>query len=128
MTIFTKIIKGELPSHRIYEDENFFAFLDISPIQPGHTLVIPKKEVDDVFDLDEETYTGLMKVVKKLSFGVKKATGAVRVGLLVIGLEVPHAHVHLVPINSLGDMSLANKRKASDDELSKMAEKIRKEI
>lgn len=128
MTLFSKIIKGEIPCHKIYEDDNYFAFLDINPIQDGHTLVIPKKETDDVFDLDDETYTGLMKVVKKLSFAVKKSMGSKRVGLLVMGLEVPHAHIHLVPINELGDMSLKNKKKVANDELAKIADRIRDEL
>lgn len=128
MTIFSKIIKGEVPCHKIYEDEKYFAFLDINPIQQGHTLVIPKEEIDDVFDLDDDTYTGLMNVVKKISFAVKKASGSVRVGLMVMGLEVPHAHVHLIPINNMGDMKLSNAKKASNEELKEIAEKIRKHL
>lgn len=125
MTIFSKIINGELPGHKIYEDDNYCAFLDIRPVKPGHTLVVPKKEVDDVFDLDEETYTGLMRVCKKISFALKKATEAVRIGVTVIGLEVPHAHIHLIPINAIKDMRFENAKAATNDELKKIAEKIK---
>ncbi len=125
MTIFSKIIKGEIPCHKIYEDDKYFSFLDINPVQKGHTLVIPKIEVNDVFDLDDETYTGLMKVAKKLSFAIKKATNCNRIGVIVMGLEVPHAHIHLIPINKMSDMRIENAKRASDDDLKPMAEKIR---
>jgi histidine triad (HIT) family protein len=125
MTVFSKIIKGELPGHKVYEDDNYCAFLDINPVKPGHTLVVPKKEVDDVFDLSEDDYLGLMKVVKLIEPAVKKASGAKRVGLSVVGLEVPHAHIHLIPINTMGDYSFSNAKKSSNEALEKMAEKIK---
>lgn len=128
MTIFSKIINGELPGHKIYEDDRCCAFLDINPVQTGHTLVVPKKEVDDLFDLDENTYIELMKVCKKLSFAIKKTTKATRIGVTVIGLEVPHAHVHLIPINSMGDMKFEHAKKASNEELKSIAEKIKSNL
>ncbi len=128
MTIFTKIIEGEIPSHKIYEDDKYYSFLDINPIQPGHTLVIPKIEVNDVFDLDDETYKGLWLTCKKIAPAIKKATGATRIGVKVVGLEVPHAHIHLIPINSLLDIEHKNAKKGSQEQLAGMAEKIRKEL
>jgi histidine triad (HIT) family protein len=128
MTIFSKIIKGEIPSHKIYEDDKYFSFLDINPIQPGHTLVIPKKEVDDVFDLDDETYKGLWLTCKKIAPAIKKATNAQRIGVKIVGLEVPHAHIHLIPINSLLDIEHKNAKKGKEEELKQIAEKIREEL
>ncbi|MEM9686483.1 MAG: HIT family protein, partial [Bacteroidota bacterium] len=103
-SIFTKIVNGELPSYKIAEDEHFFAFLDINPNAKGHTLCIPKKEVDKLFDLDEATYQGLMTFSRKIAKAMEKVIPCNRVGMAVAGLEVPHAHVHLIPINSMGDM------------------------
>ncbi len=104
-SIFSKIISGEIPSFKIYEDENFLAFLDINPNTIGHTLCIPKKEVDQIFDLDDKTLSELIIFSKKIANAIKKAVVCERVGMSVIGLEVPHVHVHLIPINNMNDMS-----------------------
>ncbi|MBL6677531.1 MAG: HIT family protein [Bacteroidetes bacterium] len=124
-SIFTKIIQGKIPSYKIYEDETYYAFLDINPNALGHTLCIPKKEVDELFDLDDETYKGLMIFSKKIARALKKALDCKRIGLSVIGLEVPHVHVHLIPINKMDDMSFNSKIKLSDDELNDIMEKIK---
>jgi histidine triad (HIT) family protein len=124
-SIFTKIILGEIPSYKIYEDENYYAFLDINPNALGHTLCIPKKEVDKLFDLDDETYKGLMIFSKKIAVALKKAVDCQRIGISVIGLEVPHVHVHLIPINKMEDMSFNSKIKLSDDEFVDIMEKIK---
>lgn len=125
-SIFTRIINREIPAQIVAEDENFIAFLDIMPLTLGHTLIIPKKEVDYLFDLDDLTYSGLQLFAKKVAGAVKKATGCKRVGVAVIGLEVPHAHIHLVPMNAMRDMNFSNpKLKPTPDELSAMAGKIR---
>ncbi len=106
-SVFTKIIKGEIPSYKVAENEHFFAFLDIHPNAPGHTLVIPKKQVDKLFDLDEKTYQELFCFAKKVAAGIEKAVPCKRVGLSVVGLEVPHAHVHLIPLNSMDDINFS---------------------
>ena len=111
MTIFTKIIKGEIPSYKVAEDDRYYAFLDINPLQKGHTLVIPKlaePEEDYIFDLDDETLAGLMVFAKQVARGLKEATGCKRVGVAVLGMEVNHVHVHLVPMNSEKDMLFSN--------------------
>ncbi len=124
-TIFTKIVKGEIPSYKIHENEKFFAFLDINPLTKGHTLVIPKKEVDYLFDLDDETLSEMTVYAKKIAVAIKKAVACNRVGLMVIGLEVPHAHIHLIPIQHEGDMNLANKRvKLTATEFEALAKEI----
>lgn len=128
-SIFTKIIQGEIPSFKIAEDENYFAFLDINPLHSGHTLVIPKKEVDYLFDLDEETYSGLWKFANKVASGIDRAINCERVGVAVIGLEVPHAHIHLVPINGVHDIDFSKpKVQLSKEEFQKIAEKIAAEV
>lgn len=104
-SIFTKIIQGEIPSHKIAEDENCYAFLDIHPLAKGHTLVVPKKEVDYIFDLDEETLSQLMAFSKKVASKIENVITCERIGISVVGLEVPHAHIHLIPINSVSDMN-----------------------
>lgn len=124
-SIFTKIIQGKIPSYKIYEDENYYAFLDINPNALGHTLCIPKKEIDELFDLDDETYKGLMIFSKKIARALKKALDCKRIGLSVIGLEVPHVHVHLIPINKMDDMSFNSKIKLSDDEFNDITKKIK---
>ena len=124
-SIFTKIIKGEIPSYKVYEDENYYAFLDINPNAVGHTLCIPKIEVDKIFDLDDETYNGLMIFSKKIAKALKKAVDCKRVGISVIGLEVPHVHVHLIPINKMDDMSFNSKIKLSNYEFVNIMEKIK---
>lgn len=125
-TIFTKIAKGEIPSYKIAEDENYYAFLDISPLKEGHTLVIPKNtENDYIFDLDDETYDGLMAFAKRVAKAIKKAIPCKRVGVAVLGMEVPHTHIHLVPLESEGDM-LFNKEKLklSDERMKEIAKAI----
>lgn len=124
-SIFTKIINGEIPCHKVAEDDKYIAFLDISPLTKGHTLVIPKKEVDYILDLDNETYLGLMEFTKKIGIAVKKAIPCKRVSIMVIGLEVPHAHVHVIPINTMSDCNFANpKLKLSKEEFEAIAKKI----
>lgn len=128
-SIFTKIIKREIPGYIVAEDEKYIAFLDITPLVPGHTLVVPKKEVDYIFDLDDETLAGLNVFAKKVAHGIRKAISCKRIGVAVIGLEVPHTHVHLVPMNSMGDINFTkSKLKPSSEELASVAEKIRKGI
>lgn len=104
-SIFSRIVAGEIPCYKVAEDERFFAFLDISPVAKGHTLVIPKQEVDYIFDLDDETYNGLMAFARKVARALEGAVECKRVGVAVMGLEVPHAHVHLIPITTEGDMN-----------------------
>lgn len=124
-TIFTKIVKGEIPSYKIFEDERFYAFLDINPMAKGHTLVIPKKEVDYLFDIDDEMLKEMIVLSKKIAKAIEKAIECNRVGVMVVGLEVPHAHIHLIPIQSEGDMNLSNKRvELSKEEFEKMANDI----
>lgn len=103
-SIFTKIVNGEIPCHKIYETDNVLAFLDINPVNPGHTLVIPKQEVDDLFDLDKAVYAELMEVVRKVAKAVQKAKNPLRVGLMVLGFDVAHAHVHVIPLQQSGDL------------------------
>ncbi len=124
-TIFTKIIAGEIPAHKILEDERFLAFLDLRPVNPGHTLVIPKKEVDYIFDMEDELLRGLMIFAKKVARAIGKAFPCKKVGVMVAGIEVPHAHVHLIPINSVGDLSFAKAKTATQEELVSAAQKIR---
>jgi len=124
-SLFTKIINEEIPCHKIMEDESYLAFLDIRPINPGHTLVITKKEIDYIFDLDDELLSGLITFAKKAAKKIRNSVECRRVGIMVAGLEVPHAHVHLVPIVSVFDLNFARAQAASNDELAKMAEKIR---
>ena len=128
-SLFTKIVKGEIPSYKIAEDDNYLAFLDINPLAEGHTLVIPKKEVDYIFDLDQETYKGLFAFAQKVAKAMDKAIDCKRVGITVIGLEVAHAHVHLIPINTLYDMDFKQpKLKFTDEEFQAIAERIRKYV
>jgi histidine triad (HIT) family protein len=124
-SIFTKIIKGEIPCYKVAENENFFAFLDINPLTKGHTLVIPKKEVDYIFDLDKGTYTGLMDFSREVAIALKKVIPCNRISVQVIGLEVPHVHVHLIPIKSMSDCNFANpKLKLSREEFEEISKKI----
>src|SRR5687768_12151427 len=128
-TLFTKIINGEIPCTKIAEDENYFAFLDISPLERGHTLVITKKETDYIFDLDDETLSGLMRFSKKVAKAIDKATNCERVGVAVVGLEVPHAHVHLIPIHSVSDIDFSRpKLKLEKEEMEAIAAKIREQL
>ena len=128
-TIFTKIVKGEIPSYKIAETENCFAFLDISPIAKGHTLVIPKKQIDYIFDLDNELLSELMTFAKVVAKALEKVVPSKKIGISVIGLEVPHAHVHLVPMNELHDMDFKKERlKISDEEYRRLAKEIAENI
>lgn len=128
-TIFSRIISGEIPCHKIAETEEFIAFLDIMPLAMGHTLVIPKKEVDYIFSLDDKTLAGLMLFAKQIAPAIEKAVPCLRIGVAVIGLEVPHAHVHLVPLNTVDDINFTRtKLKPSQDELAAVAAKIRSNI
>lgn len=127
-TLFSKIISGEIPSHKVAETDDFLAFLDINPNAKGHTLCIPKKEVNKIFDLDDKTYLDLMAFSKKVAHGLESTIDCKRVGMAVIGLEVPHVHVHLVPINTMDDMRFQKKDSYSDDELKSIAESIRENL
>ncbi len=125
-SVFTKIIGGEIPCHKIAETEEFFAFLDINPLSKGHTLVIPKKEVDYIFNLDDKLYNGLWAFAKKISSGLEKSVDCERIGIAVIGLEVPHVHIHLVPIKNVSDINFSKpKLKFTDQELALTAKQIR---
>ena len=125
-SIFTRIIKGEIPAHVIAEDDRFFAFLDIRPLNEGHTLVIPKQEVDYFFDLEEDLLSGIMPFAAKVAKAIKQVVPCQRIGVSVVGLEVPHAHVHLIPIDEVSDMSFARTPKSmSQDDLARLAEQIR---
>ncbi len=108
-SIFTKIINGEIPCYKIAEDENYLAFLDVNPNAIGHTLCIPKQEINKIFDLDESAYMGLMQFSRKIAIALEKAVPCKRIGMAVIGLEVPHAHVHLIPLNEMDEMRFQNK-------------------
>lgn len=123
-SIFTKIVKGEIPSYKIAENELFYAFLDINPNTAGHTLVIPKREENKIFDLGKEEYLGLMDFSYRIAKALEKAIPCERIGMSVIGLEVPHVHVHLIPINTMADMQFIKKEKLSNDEFVALAAKI----
>jgi histidine triad (HIT) family protein len=123
-SIFTKIINGEISCYKVAEDSNYFAFLDIRPMALGHTLVIPKKEVDYLFDLDEDTYIGLQLFAKKIANALKKAVPCKRIGTIVYGLEVPHAHIHLIPINTPSDMNISTTINVSSEEMKELAARI----
>jgi len=126
-SIFTRIINREIPGHIVAEEENFIAFLDIVPLVMGHTLVVPKKEIDYIFDLDDATLAVLHVFAKKVAHAVKKAVPCQRIGVAVIGLEVPHVHVHLVPMNSVGDINFTKaKLSPAKEELAEIADRIRK--
>ena len=121
-TIFSKIVAGEIPSYKVAEDEKYYAFLDINPLVKGHTLVIPKVEVDYIFDLDDETLAGLTKFAKKIAHKIKEQTGCKKVAMVVLGLEVPHAHIHLIPMNSENDVDFgAEKLKLTPEEFKEIA-------
>ena len=125
MTIFSRIIAGEIPCYKIAENEDFFAFLDINPLAQGHTLVVPKMEVDYLLDLDDKTLADMMLFAKKVGIAIEKSIPCNRIGLTVIGLEVPHAHIHLIPINSEADMNFRNpKLQLSADEMIEIAQRI----
>lgn len=123
-SIFTKIINGEIPCYKIAEDENFFAFLDINPNAKGHTLCVPKKEIDKLFDLEDDLYLGLMQFSKKIAIALEKTVPCNRIGMTVIGLEVPHAHVHLIPLNEMGEMTFKHKISLTKEEFEALAKNI----
>ncbi|MGF1559489.1 MAG: HIT family protein [Flavobacteriaceae bacterium] len=127
-TLFTKIVNGEIPCYKIAEDQDFLAFLDINPNAVGHTLCIPKKEVDKIMDLDEATYMGLMAFSRKVGRAIELAIDCKRVGMTVIGLEVPHVHVHLIPLNSMEDARFLKKVTLSTEEFMAVAERIKARI
>lgn len=124
-SIFSLIVQGELSSHRIAENEEFLAFLDIRPLSPGHTLVIPKDEVDQFFDMDAERLARLMQFAKPISHAIQTVTGCERVGAVVAGFDVPHAHLHLIPANTMADLDFARAANASQEDLAAMAAKLR---
>lgn len=128
-SLFTKIVNGEIPAWKVAEDENYLAFLDIFPVAKGHTLVIPKKEVDYLFDLDDETYAGLQLFAKKVAVGIQKAVPCQKVGVMVLGLEVPHAHIHLVPMQSEADLlNFSKKLSFTKEEMAEITALIANEI
>ncbi len=127
-TLFTKIINGEIPSYKVAEDEHFYAFLDINPNAKGHTLCIPKKEENKIFDLDEETYIELMRFSRKVAKAIEKSVVCKRVGVAVVGLEVPHVHVHLIPINEMKEMTFQSKVSMTTNEFEVLAEKIQSNL
>jgi histidine triad (HIT) family protein len=128
-SIFTRIINRDIPGYIVAEDESYIAFLDINPLVVGHTLVVPKKEVDFIFDLDDQTLAGLNLFAKKVALAIRKTIPCKRVGVAVIGLEVPHTHIHLVPMNSMGDLNFTRaKLNPSKEELAAAADKIKKAV
>lgn len=124
-TLFTRIIRGEIPAQRILEDDRFLAFLDIRPIAPGHTLVVPKQEVDQLFDLDEDTLSAALPFARKVAAALRKTVSCKRVGVMVAGFEIPHAHIHLVPIEHEGDLSFSKARPARPEDLAALAQAVR---
>ncbi len=127
-TIFTRIIKGEIPSYKVAEDDRYYAFLDINPLAKGHTLVVPKKEVDYLFDLDDETLAGMMVFAKQVAAKIRKKIACKRVAVVVLGLEVPHAHIHLIPINDESDVDFKREKlHLSVEEFQKIASSLRGE-
>jgi histidine triad (HIT) family protein len=127
-SIFTKIISGEIPSYKVAETDDFLAFLDINPNAKGHTLCIPKKEVDKIFDLEEGPYIELLKFSRKVAIAIEKAIDCKRVGMTVIGLEVPHAHVHLIPLTTMEDARFVNKTELSSEEFETIAASIKSRL
>ena len=123
-SIFSKIVNGEIPCHKVAETDDFLAFLDVNPNSKGHTLCIPKQEVDKIFDLDEDTYIGLMRFSRKVALAMEKVVECKRVGVAVIGLEVPHVHVHLIPLNSMEDARFMQKVKMTSEEFEDLAKSI----
>lgn len=123
-TIFTKIINGEIPSYKVAENDDFYAFLDVNPNAKGHTLVVPKKEASKLFELDEETYNGLMRFSRKIAIALEKTIPCKRIGMAVIGLEVPHVHVHLIPLEAMQDIQFMHKIKLSPAEFEATAKAI----
>lgn len=127
-SIFTKIINGEIPSYKVAEDDNFLAFLDVNPNAKGHTLCIPKQEINKIFDMDEDLYLGLMKFSRKVAIALEKTVPCKRVGVAVIGLEVPHTHVHLIPLNEMDEMRFQDKVKLQPEEFAALAASIKSNL
>jgi histidine triad (HIT) family protein len=125
MSVFTKIITGEIPSYKVAENEDFIAFLDINPNAPGHTLCVPKKEVNKIFDLDSETYFDLMDFSREVALALREEVTCLRIGMSVIGLEVPHVHVHLIPLRDMEDMRFNNKVSMSAEDMQDIADRVR---
>lgn len=123
-SIFTKIVNGEIPAYKITEDADYLAFLDVNPNAKGHTLCIPKKEIDKIFDMDEDHYLGLMKFSRKVAKALEKTVACKRIGMAIIGLEVPHTHVHLIPLNEMDEMRFQNKVKLTKEEFEALAKEI----
>jgi histidine triad (HIT) family protein len=126
--IFCKIAKGEIDSAKVYEDEKFFAFLDVRPLNPGHTLLVPKKHADYIFELDESLYSELFKTAKKLAKPIRNAVKSKRIGVAIEGFGVPHAHIHLIPINNVNEIDPHRAKAATPEELNEVAEKIRNSL
>ena len=124
-SIFTKIIKGEIPCYKIAEDDYFLAFLDVNPNAKGHTLCVPKQEIDKIFDIEDDLYLGLMQFSKKIAIALEKTVPCKRIGMAVIGLEVPHAHVHLIPLNEMGEMTFKHKVNLTKEEFEELAKRIK---
>ena len=124
-SIFTKIVNKEIPCYKIAEDDNFLAFLDVNPNAKGHTLCIPKKEIDKIFEMEEDLYVGLMQFSRKIAIALEKSVPCKRVGMAVVGLEVPHAHVHLIPLNEMDEMRFQNKVSLTKEEFEVLAQKIK---
>ena len=127
-SIFIKIVNGEIPCFKITEDENFLAFLDVNPNAKGHTLCIPKREIDKIFEIEDDLYVGLMQFSKKVAIALEKAVPCKRIGMAVIGLEVPHAHVHLIPLNEMDEMRFQNKVKLEKEEFEALAKSIQSHL
>ena len=127
-SLFTRIIQGEIPCHKILENDQYLAFLDIRPINPGHTLVIPKKEIDYIFEMDDNLLAGLMIFAKRAAQLIQNALPCKKIGIMAAGLEVPHAHIHLVPIFEVTDLNFTRAKAATNEELTRIAEKIRKQV
>lgn len=127
-SIFTKIIKGEIPCYKIAEDDNFLAFLDVNPNAKGHTLCVPKQEIDKIFDIEDDLYLGLMQFSKKIAVALEKTVPCKRIGMAVIGLEVPHAHVHLIPLNEMDEMRFQNKVSMTREEFEALAKEIQSNL
>ncbi len=127
-TIFTKIVNGEIPAYKVAEDENYLAFLDVNPNTKGHTLCIPKQEINKIFDMEEEHYLGLMKFSRKVAKALEKTVPCKRIGVAVVGLEVPHVHVHLIPLNEMDEMRFVNKVKLEKEEFEALAKQIHENL